>query len=37
VRTIGGVAAFPELGAVSRTDGGLASRWRMQIGARFDY
>ena len=37
VRTVGDVAAFPELGAVSRTDGGLASRWRMQIGARFDY
>ena len=37
VRTIGDVAAFPVLGAVSRTDGGLASRWRIQIGARVDY
>jgi hypothetical protein len=37
VRTIGDVAAFPVLGAVSRTDGGLASQWRIQLGARFDY
>jgi hypothetical protein len=37
VRTVGGSAAFPVLGAVSTTDGSLASRWRIQIGARFDY
>ena len=37
VRTAGGDAAFPVVGAVSRTDGGLASRWRIQLGARVDY
>ena len=37
VRTVGEAAAFPVLGAVSTTDGSLASRWRIQLGARFDY
>jgi hypothetical protein len=37
VRTVGGAATLPALGAVSATDGSLASRWRIQIGARFDY
>jgi hypothetical protein len=37
VRTVGESPAFPVLGAVSPTDGSLASRWRIQLGARFDY
>ena len=37
VRTVGESASFPVLGAVSTTDGSLASRWRVQLGARFDY
>jgi hypothetical protein len=37
VRMAGESAAFPVLGTVSATDGALASRWRIQLGARFDY
>ena len=38
VRTAGGtVVALPVLGAVSTTDGSIASRWRIQVGARIDY
>jgi hypothetical protein len=29
--------AFPALGAPSTADGSLASRWRIQLGARLDY
>lgn len=35
--TVSGSPALPVLGAVSTTDGSLASRWRVQIGVRFDY
>ena len=37
VRMVGDSPAFPVLGAVSTTDGSLASRWRIQLGARLDY
>ena len=37
VRNVGGAAAFPTLDAVSSADGSLASRWRIQLGARLDY
>jgi len=37
VRSIGGAPAFPVVDAPSTTDGSLASRWRIQIGARLDY
>ena len=37
VRTIAGVPTLPPIDAVSTTDGSLASRWRIQLGARVEY
>ena len=37
VRVVDGAPSFPALGAASTTDGSLASRWRILLGARFDY
>ena len=37
VRTIAGIPALPRVDAVSTTDGSLASRWRLQLGARVEY
>lgn len=37
VRTIAGVPTLPRVDGVSTTDGSLASRWRVQLGARVEY
>jgi hypothetical protein len=37
VRTIAGVPSLPRVDGVSTTDGSLASRWRIQLGAGVEY